>query len=322
MGRLGRLDAAGVFFHVMARGNNREAIFRERGDFITLLRIIESSIRRFDRSIHAYCLMTNHIHLLLRGGQPNLSRFMEHVLGSYARVFNRHYGRVGHVFQARFLSKPVLSEAYLHQVGRYIHMNPVAAGLVRAPGEYPWSSYHEYRQESIRGLVRTDALLAPFTGPGGRDEFVRYTVEGELRVGDARGWPGGVQWYGPEAQKSGAADVEDGKASRPQEVLGKAVRLWGLRPDALRRAWRHPRMGEAKAIAMLALRCQTDLTLREIGELVGVNTPASVCRRLGEIRRRLPREPRLQTICAGLGPGFWWVKPEGELDNSPIAGTE
>ena len=126
--------------HVMLRGVNRDAIFLENEDFERFLRALQDSKAASGSAVLAYCLMTNHVHLVLHTEKEPIGVVMKRLGVRYASWFNRKYGRVGHVFQDRFASKPIEDDAYLSAVLPYIWNNPVVAGMAARPEAYPWSS--------------------------------------------------------------------------------------------------------------------------------------------------------------------------------------
>jgi putative transposase len=131
-------DAA---YHGMARGHNRETLFADADDFRYFLGLLDRYRRRFAFRLYHYCLMSNHLHLLLQLDDPRrLSSLMAGLLLAYVRYGNRRHGFVGHLFQGRFKSPLVQREGYWLSCGRYIERNPLVAGLVRQPWDYPWSS--------------------------------------------------------------------------------------------------------------------------------------------------------------------------------------
>ena len=125
-------------------GNARQAIFRDEEDRDTLETCLIDASDYYATEIHAYCWMTNHLHLLLRVSDEPVFKTVRHFASQYARQFNRKYQGVGHLFQGRHKRSLVATDAYLKQVTRYIHRNPLEAGLVEEPLEYAWSSYRAY----------------------------------------------------------------------------------------------------------------------------------------------------------------------------------
>jgi REP element-mobilizing transposase RayT len=143
MARPLRLESAGALYHVTVRGNERRSIFLgdEDSGRVVFLDVLGATCERFNWALHAYCLMTNHYHLLVETPDANLSKGMRQLNGVFTQFVNRTHPRVGHLFQGRFKAILVERERYLLELCRYVVLNPVRAGVVAAPGDWPWSSY-------------------------------------------------------------------------------------------------------------------------------------------------------------------------------------
>jgi len=141
MNRPLRIELDDALYHVTARGDRRDSIFRSDSDRLVWLSILGETCERFNFVIRAYCQMTNHYHLLLETLSGELARGMRQLNGNYSRYFNRTHGLVGHVFQGRYKAILCQSEPYLQELSRYIELNPVRARMVALPFEWPWSSY-------------------------------------------------------------------------------------------------------------------------------------------------------------------------------------
>ncbi|HQU16184.1 MAG: hypothetical protein B7Z66_09365 [Chromatiales bacterium 21-64-14] len=142
MPRRVRMYIAGLPYHVVQRGNNRGACFQGPDDYRAYLDLWRRMARRYGVAVHAYCLMTNHVHFLVTPTvEDAVSRAMKVVGSCYARYVNLRYRRTGTLWEGRHRSSLVDSERYLLCCYRYIELNPVRAGMVRRPGEYRWSSY-------------------------------------------------------------------------------------------------------------------------------------------------------------------------------------
>ena len=139
-----RLLFASGTYHVTARGNNGDDIFRDDNDRATYLQLLAKAASETAVRILAYALMSNHLHLVVHTPAPNLHVLIHRAHRPYAAGFNRAYGRSGHLFGSRYHSKTVLDDSQLLETTRYIHLNPVVAGLVRRPEDFPWSSYRSY----------------------------------------------------------------------------------------------------------------------------------------------------------------------------------
>ena len=125
----------------MSRGNNKQPIFIDDEDYAAYLTRLESATARFGVTCLAFCLLPNHVHLLLRPAQLTISRMMHHLNSGYCQAFNKRHERIGHVLQGRFLARLVDNELYRWRVVRYIVRNPVAAGLTETAEAWRWSSF-------------------------------------------------------------------------------------------------------------------------------------------------------------------------------------
>lgn len=179
MARQQRIISGTGIYHIMLRGNEKKNIFADEQDkhrFLEDVTIKQSHIGFF---LYAYCLMDNHVHLLLNTNGNDLSIIMKGIGVRYAYYYNAKHQRVGHVFQDRFKSEPVEDERYLQAVIRYIHNNPVKAGIVIKAEEYPWSSYGSYINPQNDKLVDTEFVLKLFSNNRNTaiEEFKRFSNE-------------------------------------------------------------------------------------------------------------------------------------------------
>ncbi len=197
MSRPLRIEFPGAVYHVTSRGDRREPIYRDDDDRLAHLGVIAHAMDRFDAQVLAYCLMGNHYHLVLHTRAANLSRLMRHVNGVYTQAFNRRHELVGHLFQGRFKAILVDRDAYLLALCRYVERNPVAAGLVRAVADWPWSSYLAHAgQVSTPAWLDSDGLHGYLLGKPVADAAQRHRgaamyaklVDDEQRGDDANFW--------------------------------------------------------------------------------------------------------------------------------------
>lgn len=144
MARPLRITFPGAFYHITSRGNEGKVVFKSKRDREKFLEYLESATRRYDALIHAYCMMDNHYHLMLETPSGNLSQIMRHINGAYTTYFNIKRKRSGHLFQGRYKAILVEIDEYAKELSRYIHLNPVRAGMVEKPEAYQWSSYPFY----------------------------------------------------------------------------------------------------------------------------------------------------------------------------------
>ena len=155
-------------YHVMMRGVNHQIIFEHPKDYTKFLKLLNQMVHPTDElnhplppncSIYAYCLMPNHVHILLKEENEGLSSVIKRISAAYALFYNKKYERVGHLFQDRFKSEPVNDESYFFTLIRYIHQNPVAAGLSADVASYPWSSWLEYEGGNRLSICKTLSVL-------------------------------------------------------------------------------------------------------------------------------------------------------------------
>jgi len=168
MSRTPRLEFSGAVYHVIARGNEQLDVFRDDSDRELYLRRLAHYRDRFRFRLYAYCLMSNHVHLAVETGPVPLSRIVLALHGSYAQTFNQRHQRVGHLFQGRYKALVVQKASYLLELVRYIHENPVKAGLVSEPRLYRWSSDRFYRGAHAPDWLDTRGLLELLGADPGR----------------------------------------------------------------------------------------------------------------------------------------------------------
>ena len=144
MARPVRLQFEGAFYHVINRGNGRSSIFADDSDRLKFLETLAAVQNKTGLILYAFVLMSNHYHLLVETPDANLSRAIQLLNGSYAQYYSRRHKKPGHVFQGRFKALLVEKEAYLLELTRYIHLNPVRAKVIEKPEEYRWSSLSAY----------------------------------------------------------------------------------------------------------------------------------------------------------------------------------
>ncbi len=191
MARPLRIEYPGAWYHVINRGQGRREIFRTDEQREFFLSLLEVTTERFNADWHAYCLMDNHYHLMLHTPEGNLQRIMRHVNGVYTQHFNHKEKRDGALFRGRYKSILVEAESYWLQLSRYIHRNPLEAGVVKQLRHYRWSSYRAYTGQSrspgwlstryiLRGIGQRNVQkrYAEFIRQGGDDEVCLFYKSG------------------------------------------------------------------------------------------------------------------------------------------------
>jgi REP element-mobilizing transposase RayT len=195
MPRHPRIHVPGLLYHLIARGNNSQRVFLRQADYEAFVKLLQVTRARHPFFLYAYVLMPNHFHLLVEVGEAPTGRIMQGLLTGYARWFNRVHRRRGHVFQGRYKAIMCDQDSYLLELVRYIHLNPVRAGLVRNPAAWKWSGHNEYLGTARHGLIDPGPVLGELPRPKPYEAFVREGWKGsyrpELHPGDASPFLGG-----------------------------------------------------------------------------------------------------------------------------------
>jgi putative transposase len=178
-----RVEVPAGYYHLGTRGNNQRAIFFDDEDRLLFLAMLRRIARRYGWTVYAYCLMTNHYHLVIQLSDRGLSRGMCELNGGYAIASNARHGRTNHVFGRRFWDAPIERQAHLLETCRYVVLNPVRAGILDKAAEWPWSSYRSCAGEQhAPTFLAVGELLGLFgANPGAaRAAYRRYVSEGHV----------------------------------------------------------------------------------------------------------------------------------------------
>ncbi len=171
MPRQARRKSESGIYHIMLRGINKQVIFEDEEDNFKFLETLKNYKAISGYKVFAYCLMSNHVHLLLKVEKEDIDLIIKRIASSYVYWYNWKYKRKGHLFQDRFKSEPVEDDSYFLTIVRYIHQNPIKAGLSKKIDEYKYSSYNEYVKESI--VVDTDFCF----GIIDKEQFIAFNME-------------------------------------------------------------------------------------------------------------------------------------------------
>ena len=177
MPRCARIKSKTQVYHIMLRGNNREKIFIDEEDKSRIIDTLGEKKKAEEYFLYAYCVMDNHIHLIIKEGKNSIASIVKRIAASYSYYFNKKYKRIGHVFQERFKSENIEDESYLLAAIRYVHQNPIKPGIGTIDG-YKWSSYRDYIG-MVRKLTDTEEILGIISNLNEKAvmEFVRFNQE-------------------------------------------------------------------------------------------------------------------------------------------------
>jgi len=272
MPRKHRIHFPGAVYHVILRGNAGDPIFFEDRDRYRLYLFLQQATEKFRCRIHGFCLMTNHLHLVMQVADIPLSRIMQSVTLRYTKWINYTQGRTGHVFQGRYKALLLDADAYLLELVRYVHLNPVRAGIVAAPEEHPWSGHRAYVGMEAIPWLTTDWVLSLFSEKAekARRAYLAFVAEGvgggrraDFHNGNCEGLVLGNDTFADEALKS------TNQQRRPEfalaDVIGAVCLSYGIAEQQLQSPGKMRPYTEARAMAALIVHEASHLSLTELG---------------------------------------------------------
>lgn len=298
-----RLEYEGAFHHVMNRGRNNQNIFHDEHYFEAFLKILKDSCERYDGILHAYCLMTNHYHLLIETPKANLSQIMQHINGKYTQWHNRHCKKDGTLFRGRYKSVLVDEDSYLLQLSRYIHRNPIEVkrAMVSQLEDYPWSSYPAYinKVKSPSWLLRdkTYQMLGEKNRYKGYQNYVEIGIDEDIKRFYSKGnllrVLGSKEYREERRYEVEHTDLPALRAAlqdRPtiNEVLKLVSELTGETANDLRKNGKKLAVkAEKRAFAIYACKIYAGVTYKAIAEHFNLSHVGSVCYPLARIKREI-----------------------------------
>ncbi len=302
MARGMRVEVEGGLYHVITRGVDRQDIFHDERDQAKFLAMMAQQKLKLPFYLYAYCLMSNHIHLLIGRRVDDIGRIMQRLLTGYAQYYNRRYGRVGHVFQGRHRAILCQSDPYLAELVRYIHLNPVRAKMVSRAEQYPYSSHGEYIGTVGKGIVDVDPVLRRFGRPRAvaRERFIEHVAaaigsgsQSKFYAAES-GILGSEEFVDSMMHRIGDHDVHiaarrrrDLKAAQGCDIdrlLDLAASQTGVPKDEICSNGKDPRLVDAKEILILSAR-RMGSSLAEVSNVLGLN-PSTVTRRHDAAKQR------------------------------------
>lgn len=295
MARKPRIDVPGVLYHVLTRGNNRQDLFRTDADRSRYLEILADAQRKFGLQVYAYVLMPNHVHLLCEMPSGRLAKCMQVIQQRYAQYVNRRYRRVGHLYQARYRAILCERDRYLLALVRYLHLNPVRAGLADDPVAYPWSSHGSYLggSDSVVHVTTTPSLGTFSDNPSrARRAYARFVNEG---AGSAHA----PQYYAVADQQFLGSDTfiervmksrgSERARSSParlslEELLERVARETNVPASLIRGSNRSARVYRARVLFSHEAATTLSLPIKTVAEFLG-RDPSNITRAVARAGR-------------------------------------
>jgi putative transposase len=300
MPRPKREDFSGAFHHVMNRGARKQPIFKLPSDCQGFLDLVGDTASRFGIEVHAYSLMPNHYHLMVRSVSGNLSEAMQHLNGNYTLWLNRRHSWDGPVFRGRFKSQLVADESHLRILLAYIHLNPLRARLVSRLTSEAWTSHRAYLGlEQPPGWLTTRLFLDLLDGTQGLNEFVHSVHQGAVRYPEDFNMESGLFRRKAIVREPGTITGPRKMQSRAQpdtrhrpvaEVIAAVCRATGSTEEELLRGEHGPAANPARRFAIWALHRGAGLKQREIAKRMKA-TYYQVSRLLSRLRGGKANEP-------------------------------
>lgn len=302
MARKTRAEVEGGLYHVITRGNNRRQIFNSLADYDKFLSLIAIQKVRLPFFLYAYCLMTNHVHLLIERQADTIGRIMHRILTGYSQYYNRRYRRVGHLFQGRHKAILCQSDRYLIELVRYIHLNPVRAKIVDQPEQYRHSGHRAYLGLAPAGVVDVDSVLRHFgaTKSLAREAYRQFVAAGmsmghqeEFYLADEGRILGTGEFVDATIHRIGdtkridrsVAPMKSSKEFRAEVLLATVEKTCRMRREEFCGPGKHASTSMAKELFVLA-GCQLGASLKMLSEIAGMSS-ATISRRRDAGRMRM-----------------------------------
>ena len=301
MARKSRIHIPGGVYHVMLRGNGGQVIFPDPDDGKHFLDLLAEGTGRFGFRCHGYCLMPNHVHLVLQVGAIPLSRALQNLSFRYSRHINARERRVGHLFQGRYKAILVDGERYLLELVRYVHLNPVRAGLTKTPEAWRWSGHRAYLGRAAAPWLTTDWVLS-LLAPGAGDARAAYRAFVADGMGEGRraefhaGNGGGGRLLGDDSFIERAMAEAGERPETPPSldaIIAAVAKAYGVAAAALADPSRERRMAQARGLAGLIARDTGAATLSELAARFGREL-SSYSRTVRRVEINMPTDSELQ----------------------------
>jgi putative transposase len=293
MPRLPRLHIDGGFYHVILRGNHREAIFFTSEDRDRFASLVAEVIDRFRMRVHAYCWMTNHVHLLMQVSEVPLGRAMMCIASRYARVTQKRRPTTGHLFERRYRAILVDADNYLLELIRYIHLNPVRADIVVDPEQYSWSSHRAYLHIQMTPWLTTDFALGLFGREltQAREAYRRFVLAGVGAPSDqqlSQGRSDEPRILGDDHFLSGLkAHWRPRDHHSIEELIDQFCHQHRIHPDDLSRPGRQRKLAQLRVLIVHHALDRRIATLSDLARRFG-RSASTLCESLEHYRRLNP----------------------------------
>lgn len=301
MARKPRVHLPGGYYHVMMRGNGGNDIFFSPADRSRFLLLLQEGIERYGHRVHAFCLMSNHVHLLVQVAAIPLSRIIQNLGFRYTRYLNHRRKNMGHLFQGRYKAILVDADRYLLELTRYIHLNPVRAGLCETADDFEWSSLNAYTGLATIPWLHAQDVLARFSTDESKARrlLMDYIAQGmgetkriEFHKGSHLGQILGDDHFAERAlNASGQSEMI--KPPTLTRIIEAVCSEYGMDESTLREPGKSRKSSEARAMTALIIQNMEGITLTSLAEELGRDISA-LSQAAGRLRKRMLESKPLQ----------------------------
>jgi REP element-mobilizing transposase RayT len=302
MARPLRIEYPGAWYHVMNRGRRAEKIFHDSQDYQSFVMLLEESSEMWNIRVAAYCLMTNHYHILVQTPEANISRSMRHVDGVYTQRFNKRHRCDGQLFRGRYKSILVGGDSYLLQLVRYIHRNPVKAGVASKPDDYSWSSHKGYLSIAKKWKWLHKEFIFSMLTRNRKDwvkEYRRFVaIESDEEIAgvlERKKWPSVlgpetfIDWVkGKYHALKTDEEVPQARDLAPETdlIIESVCKFYDVSRDELYRS-RRGQFNEPRNVAVFLIRKLRRDSLKEIGRQFHVEKYSSISSIIERMKRQM-----------------------------------
>lgn len=307
MARKPRVHYPTALYHVILRGNGGQKIFFSQEDRFRFYLLLQEGIERYEHRIHAFCLMTNHIHLAIQVGDIALPRIIQNIAFRYTRWANWCQGRTGHLFQGRYKAVLVDADSYLLGLTRYIHLNPVRSGIVREPEDYPWSGHRVYLGLEVIPWLTTDWVLSMFSSNVKRSRWAyRKFVEEGKSGGHQREFGRGSEIdsrvLGDDIFIDKVFSQSHERSKRKvtvEEIISCVCQQFSLKKQMLSGSGKDRRLSNVRAIAAWLVLDSGGLTLAELSKWVK-RDPSTLSTSAKDLERQAQTDNQLAQLMSKI----------------------
>lgn len=307
MARPLRIEYDGALYHITSRGNERNPIYKDEGDYDKFLDILSELPQRYGVVIHGYVLLRSHYHLLIETPKGNITKVIHYLNATYTGYFNRKYKRVGHLFQGRYRGILIEKDRYLLSLSRYIHLNPIRAKVVKRPEEYRWSSYPEYiGKRQGKGWLTCDWMLGQYS----RDKskamrlYKAFVEEGitldenpfdNLKKGMILGSESFIDEVTEKLNLKEYREIPESrrltKSITYEDIITVVANRLGIKVEGIKEPGRRNNLG--RKVCLYLLRRLTDMSNDEIARNFGIGYTA-VSQAALRVKREMMEDKRLK----------------------------